>query len=313
MAVAAQQMQASRCSAASAAGPVSMRLWPRQQGLPQHRARHAAVARVATDDSALHSSSGGSDERRRAQESLLRSAWTASSGSLPGAASSEMDSVDELSLIQGVGLQGLVAAGRAAAHAPAAGHTNRRRPKYQTVMLKVSSTAVQQHCVPQHCVRCACEHRNDAGRRHVRARPSYGPRLNVCPRSAQVSGEALQGQQGFGVDPEVLQSVAAEVAEAWRYGVRIAIVVRAHRPHRRAWRCACAQHPRLALATAQRQGAPLTSVVVGAQVGGGNFFRGVSASKGLHMERATADTVGMIATCMNALCLQVRRPRVLGW
>ncbi|KAL6765240.1 uridylate kinase [Haematococcus lacustris] len=79
--------------------------------------------------------------------------------------------------------------------------------------------------------------------------------------AAQVSGEALQGQQGFGLDPAVLQSVAEEVAQAVRHGVRIAIVV-----------------------------------------GGGNYFRGASAWEGL--DRASADYVGMLATVMNALCLQ---------
>lgn len=78
----------------------------------------------------------------------------------------------------------------------------------------------------------------------------------------QVSGEALQGSQGHGIDFAVLESVAEEVAAAWREGVRIAIVV-----------------------------------------GGGNYFRGASAWDGL--ERATADYVGMLATVMNALCLQV--------
>ena len=37
-------------------------------------------------------------------------------------------------------------------------------------------------------------------------------------------------------------------------------------------------------------------------VGGGNFFRGVDRWDG--MERATADYVGMLATVMNAMCLQ---------
>lgn len=37
-------------------------------------------------------------------------------------------------------------------------------------------------------------------------------------------------------------------------------------------------------------------------VGGGNFFRGVNRWDGL--ERATADYVGMLATVMNAICLQ---------
>ena len=44
-------------------------------------------------------------------------------------------------------------------------------------------------------------------------------------------------------------------------------------------------------------------VQVAVVVGGGNYFRGASAWDGL--ERATADYVGMLATCMNALMLQV--------
>lgn len=50
--------------------------------------------------------------------------------------------------------------------------------------------------------------------------------------------------------------------------------------------------------TAAKQG-----VEVAVVVGGGNYFRGASAWDGL--ERATADYVGMLATCMNALMLQV--------
>lgn len=38
-------------------------------------------------------------------------------------------------------------------------------------------------------------------------------------------------------------------------------------------------------------------------MGGGNYFRGASTWDGI--ERATADYVGMLATVMNALCLQV--------
>ena len=43
-------------------------------------------------------------------------------------------------------------------------------------------------------------------------------------------------------------------------------------------------------------------VEVAIVVGGGNFFRGVDRWDG--MERATADYVGMLATVMNAMCLQ---------
>jgi uridylate kinase len=77
----------------------------------------------------------------------------------------------------------------------------------------------------------------------------------------KVSGEALQGTQGFGIDPAVLKAVANEVALAASEGVQIAIVV-----------------------------------------GGGNFFRGVNRWEG--MEQATGDYVGMLATVMNAICLQ---------
>lgn len=77
----------------------------------------------------------------------------------------------------------------------------------------------------------------------------------------KISGEALQGGMGFGVDPQVLRFVAREVAAVLVKGVQVAIVV-----------------------------------------GGGNYFRGANAWDGL--ERATADNIGMLATCMNALSLQ---------
>jgi uridylate kinase len=79
----------------------------------------------------------------------------------------------------------------------------------------------------------------------------------------KVSGEALQGSKGFGLDPSVVEAIALEIKAARQHGIQVAVVV-----------------------------------------GGGNYFRGASAWKGL--ERATADYVGMLATVMNALCLQVR-------
>jgi uridylate kinase len=51
------------------------------------------------------------------------------------------------------------------------------------------------------------------------------------------------------------------------------------------------------VAAAVREGVEVAIVV-----GGGNFFRGVNRWDG--MERATADYVGMLATVMNAICLQ---------
>eukprot|EP00887_Chlorella_sp_A99_P006159 scaffold22.g6159.t1 len=41
----------------------------------------------------------------------------------------------------------------------------------------------------------------------------------------KVSGEALMGSQGFGIDPAVLQTVAREVAQAALQGVEVAVVV----------------------------------------------------------------------------------------
>jgi len=41
----------------------------------------------------------------------------------------------------------------------------------------------------------------------------------------KLSGEALMGNQGFGIDPETIQYVAAEVKSAWDLGVQIALVV----------------------------------------------------------------------------------------
>jgi len=78
----------------------------------------------------------------------------------------------------------------------------------------------------------------------------------------KLSGEALLGEQSFGIDIKVARSVAEEVKQAHELGTQIAIVV-----------------------------------------GGGNIFRGVSASAG-NMDRASADYIGMLATVMNAVVLQ---------
>ena len=78
----------------------------------------------------------------------------------------------------------------------------------------------------------------------------------------KLSGEALEGNQGFGIDPQTLSTVAAELQEVSDVGAQLAVVV-----------------------------------------GGGNFFRGLTAiSKG--MERSAADGVGMLATLMNCIALQ---------
>ena len=78
----------------------------------------------------------------------------------------------------------------------------------------------------------------------------------------KLSGEALMGDQQFGVDPAVATRIAKDVGEIQSLGVETAIVI-----------------------------------------GGGNIFRGVSASA-RGMDRATGDYMGMLATVINALAMQ---------
>lgn len=87
-------------------------------------------------------------------------------------------------------------------------------------------------------------------------RPSYKRIL------LKLSGEALAGEQGFGINPKIIQDIAKGVAAAHEAGVQIGIVI-----------------------------------------GGGNIVRGVAASAS-GMDRASADYMGMLATCINALALQ---------
>jgi uridylate kinase len=78
----------------------------------------------------------------------------------------------------------------------------------------------------------------------------------------KLSGEALIGDQTYGIDPVVATRIAQDVLEIQALGVQTAIVI-----------------------------------------GGGNIFRGLSASA-RGMDRSTADYMGMLATVMNALALQ---------
>jgi uridylate kinase len=78
----------------------------------------------------------------------------------------------------------------------------------------------------------------------------------------KLSGEALMGEQAFGIDAAVAARIAKDVAEVHNLGVEVALVI-----------------------------------------GGGNIFRGVAASA-RGMDRATADYMGMLATCINGLALQ---------
>jgi uridylate kinase len=78
----------------------------------------------------------------------------------------------------------------------------------------------------------------------------------------KISGEALVGTQGYGIEAGKVAGIAAELREVQLAGVELAIVV-----------------------------------------GGGNIFRGLSASE-RGMERVAADHMGMLATVINALALQ---------
>ncbi len=78
----------------------------------------------------------------------------------------------------------------------------------------------------------------------------------------KLSGEALAGDQGFGINPGVIQDIARGVAAAYEAGVEMGIVI-----------------------------------------GGGNIVRGVAAASS-GMDRASADYMGMLGTCINALAMQ---------
>ncbi|HEX2142732.1 MAG TPA: UMP kinase [Candidatus Limnocylindria bacterium] len=78
----------------------------------------------------------------------------------------------------------------------------------------------------------------------------------------KLSGEALMGTRQYGIDPDVVRGIAAQVHEARLADIEMAVVV-----------------------------------------GGGNIFRGLSASAS-GMDRSTADYMGMLATVMNGLAIQ---------
>jgi len=78
----------------------------------------------------------------------------------------------------------------------------------------------------------------------------------------KLSGEALMGEDSYGINQATIDRIVGEIAEVAKLGVEIAVVI-----------------------------------------GGGNIFRGV-APAAAHMDRATADYMGMLATIMNALALQ---------
>jgi uridylate kinase len=78
----------------------------------------------------------------------------------------------------------------------------------------------------------------------------------------KLSGEALMGDDRYGISPPTLVRIAEEIIGLGKSGVEVAVVI-----------------------------------------GGGNIFRGVQgATRG--MDRASADYMGMLATCINSLALQ---------
>ena len=78
----------------------------------------------------------------------------------------------------------------------------------------------------------------------------------------KISGELLAGEQGFGINPSILNQVAEDLKQLVALGMEMALVI-----------------------------------------GGGNIFRGLSASK-KGLDRVSSDHMGMLATCINALALQ---------
>jgi uridylate kinase len=76
----------------------------------------------------------------------------------------------------------------------------------------------------------------------------------------KLSGESLAGEQGYGIDFDVVHRIANEIKEVVEMGVEVGIVV-----------------------------------------GAGNIWRG---RNGGGMDRTTADYMGMLATCINAMALQ---------
>ena len=108
------------------------------------------------------------------------------------------------------------------------------------------------------------------------------PETKTGPRSTvpafrrvllKLSGEALMGEREYGIDPVVVERIAAELRDV----VRIPLV------------------------GASRADGPWVQVAI--VIGAGNFYRGMAAAAE-GMDRATADYAGMLATLLNALALQ---------
>src|SRR3954471_17480968 len=84
----------------------------------------------------------------------------------------------------------------------------------------------------------------------------------------KLSGEALMGEDTYGINRATIEAIVSEIGQVPRMCVEIAV-----------------------------------------ETGGGNIFRGLAPGAS-HMDRATADYMGMLATVMNALALQDAMRRV---
>ncbi len=109
----------------------------------------------------------------------------------------------------------------------------------------------------------------------------------------KLSGEALQGTQGYGLDPAVLDSIARQVREVRALGVDVAMVVGGGNIFRGlpASQGRGMVPPPAASPSATARSRDRALPHSGRAVGGG-------------MERATADYMGMLATVINGLALQ---------
>lgn len=91
-------------------------------------------------------------------------------------------------------------------------------------------------------------------------------KTQVMPRYQRVllklSGEALMGEQSFGIDADIVSYLADEIVDVAKLDIEIGLVI-----------------------------------------GGGNIFRGVSASA-TGLDRVAGDQMGMLATLINAIALQ---------
>ena len=107
----------------------------------------------------------------------------------------------------------------------------------------------------------------------------------------KISGEALAGPAGFGIDPDTVALFAAEVAATAKCGVQV-LACRPLLPR---------PAPLASFGPTGRRRRCVAQVAV--VVGGGNFFRG-KEREGRGLDRASADYMGMLATVMNAIQLQ---------